>query len=254
MLAVFLIGAALAAQDVTLQAEDGLHLHARVEVSPGATSGVVLLHMLGRQATDMDFLATKLAKTGLTTVAPDLRGHGSSDKAGEELTDGDYLAMIYDVRASVKYLRDAGVTQVSCVGGGLGANLCLQVGSEDKDIVNVVMLSPGLNYEGITSPHALKAYGNRPLLLVASDDDPGSARAATILRDRALGQVHLQSYENAGHGTKMLNREGGLDGIVQSWLLGTYELGTGEVVVPHPDMGVDAESMATEGQKLQSHQ
>jgi len=252
--AATLSGSAAAATDTSLRAEDGLHLHAREGIVKDATKGVVLVHMLSRDATDMDFLSDKLVKTGMRTIAPDLRGHGSSDKAGEELTPDDYQAMIYDMRAAVKYLRDSGVEQVSCVGASIGANLCLAVAGEDKEMVNVVMLSPGLNYKGITTPAALKAYGNRPLLLVASEDDVGAARAANILHERALGQVHLLTYPEAGHGTKMLNREAELDGIVQSWLLGTYELGTGEVVVPHPEMGVDSDSMETEGHKLQSHE
>lgn len=254
MLALLLVGAALAAQDVNLRASDGVKIHARVEKPAGAKKGVVLVHMLGRDATDFDFLAEKLAKTGMATVAPDLRGHGGSDKAGQELTDADHLAMVYDVQAAVKYLRDNGVTEVSCLGGSIGANLCLNVAAEDKGMVNVVMLSPGLNYHGVTTPQALKDYGNRPLLIVTSEDDTASARASTLLHERAMGQVHLEVYPEAGHGTKMLNREAGLEGIVQSWLIGTYELGSGEVVVPRPAMDVEGEAMQTEGQKLQSHE
>lgn len=254
MLAVLLVGAALAMQDASLRTADGLQLHARVEQPSDPKSGVVLVHMLGRQASDLDFLAERLGKSGIVSIAPDLRGHGTSAKAGEALTDDDYKAMVYDVRAAVGYLRDAGVEQISCVGGSIGANLCLNVAAEDKAMVNVVMLSPGLNYKGVTTPQSLKEYGNRPLLIVASEDDVGSARAATLLHERALGQVHLEMYTEAGHGTKMLNREAGLDGMIQSWLLGTFELGSGEVVVPRPAMDVDANSMATEGKKLQSHE
>lgn len=255
MLALLLAGAvALAAQDATLRTTDGIKLHARVEKPAGATKGVVLVHMLGRDATDLDYVGEKLARAGLASVAPDLRGHGTSDKAGATLTDADYLAMVYDVRASVAWLRANGVQEVSCLGGSIGANLCLAVAAEDAAMVNVVMLSPGLNYKGITAPQALKGYGNRPLLLVASETDTASARAATLLEERALGQVHLELYPDAGHGTKMLNREASLESLVQSWLIGTFQLGSGEVVVPRPAMGVDGDTMDTEGSKLQSHE
>jgi len=253
MIALLLSVAAFAATDTSLQTADGLKLHARVEKVTDPSRGVVLVHMEGRSATDLDHLAEKLAKSGLQTIAPDLRGHGTSAKAGTELTDADYLAMVYDVQASVAWLRAHGTKEVSCVGGSLGANLCLAVAAQDKDMVNVVMLSPGLNIKGIASPQALKDYGNRPLLMVTSEDDTASVRAATMLEEHALGQVHGESFPDAGKGTKMLNRVATLEGLVQSWLLGTYELGSGEVVVPHPDMAVDTDQIRTEGTKLQSH-
>ncbi len=254
MLPLFLIGAAFAAQDVSLKTSDGVTLHARVEKAKGATRGVVLVHMLDREAADWDYFAEKLSKSGLTTIAVDLRGHGSSAKAGQELSPTDYQNMLHDVKAASAWLRAQGVTEVSCVGASIGANLCLQAGAADTGMVNVVMLSPGLNYKGVTSPPALKGYGNRPLLIVTSEEDTGATHASGLLYERALGQAHLELYNGAGHGTRMLNREAGLEGLIQSWLLGTYELGNGQVVVPRPAMAVDSDQMATEGKKLQSHE
>lgn len=254
MLPVLLLGAALAATDASFKASDGVQLHARVDVPKGSTKGVVFLHMLGRDATDFDSLADKLAKGGMATVAPDLRGHGRSAKAGQELSELDYLAMVLDGMAAVKYLRDRGVTELSCVGASIGANLCLTVAAEEPAIGNVVMLSPSLNTKGIQTPGPLKAFGNRPLLIVAAEDDATSMKASTLLHEKALGQVHYELYPQAGHGTRMLNRVGALEGLIQSWLLGTYQLSSGEVVVPKPGMQVDASTIQTEGQKLSSHE
>lgn len=254
MLPVLLLGAALAATDVSLKASDGVRLHARVEVPKGATKGVVFLHMLGRDGSDYESLAEKLAKGGLATVAPDLRGHGSSDKAGQELTDLDYLAMVLDAKSAVKYLRGRGVTELSCVGASIGANLCLTLAADEPTVGNVVMLSPSLNTKGIQTPGPLKSYGNRPLLIVAAEDDANSMKASTLLHEKALGQVHYELYPQAGHGTRMLNRVGTLEGLIQSWLLGTYLLSSGEVVVPKPGLQVDGSTIKTEGQKLSSHE
>ncbi|MCB9779479.1 MAG: alpha/beta fold hydrolase [Alphaproteobacteria bacterium] len=250
MLALLVLGTALAATDVTLKAEDGAKVHARVSKSDGAKKGIVLVHMLGRDATDWDMVGEKLAARGMTAIAPDLRGHGSSAKAGTDLTDADYRDMLLDVRAAKSWLKAQGVTEVSCMGASIGANLCLQAGAEDPSIVNEVLLSAGLNYKGVVTPPALSEYGNRPLLIVASDDDRPALQAANLLHDKAKGQVHLELLSQAGHGTKMLNRAGHLENMVISWLMGTYELTSGEVVVPKPGMGVGEGQIETEGKKL----
>lgn len=254
MLPLLVLGAALAATDAPLKASDGTRLMARVELPKGATKGVVFLHMLGRDGADFSSLAEKLAGAQMASIAPDLRGHGRSDKAGQELTEGDYLAMVLDAQAAAKALRARGIQELSCVGASIGANLCLALAAEDLSVGNVVLLSPSLNTKGLQTLGPLKEYGNRPLLIVAGEDDATSMKASSLLHEKALGQVHYELYPAAGHGTRMLNRVGGLEGMIQSWLLGTYQLGSGSVVVPKPTMVVDDSSMETEGQKLSSHE
>jgi hypothetical protein len=105
----------------------------------------------------------------------------------------------------------------------------------------------------VTALDALGTYGERPLLLVASDEDRYAAKTALVLDERAAGQHHFELLSDAGQGTKMLNRAPALEGLVLSWLLGTYELGGGEVVVPRPASGGNVEGVATEGEKLDSH-
>lgn len=237
---------------VSLRSSDGLKINTLVEVPKGATRGVIYLHMQGRDGTDFSELAERMVKSGLASAAPDLRGHGKSDKAGQELSELDYQGMLLDGKAVVAHLKSKGVTDLSCVGGALGANLCLNLAAEEPGIGNVVLLSPSLNAKGIATPAALKTYGNRPLLIVAAEDDPASVKAASMLAEQALGQVHVELYPQGGNGTKMLTRAPGLEGLVQSWLLGTYQLSSGAVVVPKPGMTVDSE-VKTEGNKLSSH-
>jgi len=251
MLLALFASTAFAAQDISIHTEDGLSLHARVEKVSHAEKGVVLVHMLGRNAGDWDFFAQKLARNGVEAIAPDLRGHGQN--ARHDLAEADYPAMLDDVKAAVAWLRAQGVRQVSCTGASLGANLCLRAAADDPEIVNVVMLSPGLNIKGITSGDALASYGDRPLLLVASKDDSYAARTAEVLEDKALGQRHLELLDDAGRGTRMLNRDPSLEGLVLSWLLGTYQLASGSVVLPHPALSNDPGSVETTGKKLDAH-
>jgi len=245
---------AVAAQSVTLTTNDGAKLHAITEPVKGAIRGVVLVHMLARDSSDWNFLAARLSQTQLATIAVDLRGHGKSDKAGQALTEADYAAMVNDVAAAAAWLRAQGVEQVSCVGASIGANLCARLGATDPALVNLVLLSPGLNYKGVTSGDALQDYGDRPVLIVASEDDRFAARSAMHLEQLAKGQVHFELLQEAGHGTRMLTRAPTLEGQVTSWLLGSFKLISGEFVRPQAQIQRGNDTIQTSGRKLGVHQ
>lgn len=253
MLALLLLSSALAAEHTTLTAADGTRIHALTEAVPGSEKGVVLVHMLNRHAGDWAYFGEKLAKTKLQVVMPDLRGHGANVPEGQTATlaEADYAAMEQDVRAAVGWLRAQGVKQVSCAGASIGANLCARVAADDPQIVNLVLLSPGLNYKGVKVADAVDRYGDRPLLMAASEDDAYSYTTVIKLEERAK-DAHVELYAKAGHGTKMLSREPELEGLLQSWLLGTYKLASGEVVRPRPGTAA-TKDVHTSGEKLNQH-
>jgi pimeloyl-ACP methyl ester carboxylesterase len=186
----------------------------------------------------------------MTAIAPDLRGHGRSKGDTPALAEADYPAMVHDLEASVAWLRRNGVNEVSCVGASLGANLCLALAERDPSIVNVVLLSPGLNHKGVRA--TMESYGDRPVLFVASADDTYGAKSVAILEPKAIGQHHSEIYEQAGQGTKMLSAEASLEGTILSWLLGTFQLSSGELVLPKVDAGT-RQAIETSGQKLDIH-
>lgn len=250
MISFLLLGAALAGTDVQLKTADGQSIHASAVPSAGAKRGVILVHMEGGSAEDWGYLSDRLNRAQLTVIAPDLRGHGKNTH--KELTDADYQAMVADVNASASWLRKQGITEVSCVGASVGANLCLRAAAQDPQMENVVMLSPGLNIKGVTSGDALPGYGDRPLLIVASQEDAASRSAATVLDSAAQGQKHLEMLQNAGRGTRMLNQNANLEGLVLSWLLGTFKLSSGEIVTPKP-AAADPGTVETTGKKLPGH-
>ena len=245
---------ASAATPVSLNAADGTRIHAEATVVNGSARGVVMAHMLSRDSSDWASLAKRLESAKLSSVAVDLRGHGKSDKAGTELGAEDYTAMVTDLAAAAQWLRSKGVAEVSCIGASLGANLCAQLGAADPGIVNLVLLSPGLNYKGITSGGALKAYGDRPVLIVAADDDRFGPRNAEALEGMAQGQVHYELLPEGGHGTRMLTRAPNLESLVMSWLAGTFKLMSGDLVRPKASVtGLNSE-VVTSGKKMQVHQ
>ncbi len=249
-----LLSLAHAASTTSLSTEDGARIHARTQVVKGATRGVVLVHMLARTGQDWTSLMERLDGAGVTSIAVDLRGHGKSSKAGGELTEADYLAMGGELRAAAAWLRAQGAAEISCVGASIGANLCTQFAAQDPSIVNLVLLSPGLNYKGIKSGSALIAYGNRPVLIVASEDDRFSFRASGYLEEAAKGQVHFETFAEAGHGTRMLTQSATLEGQITSWLIGSFKLISGDIVRPQAAIKHNDSPIQTEGKKLQVHQ
>ena len=249
---IWILGVSLgfAATTVSLDTVDGKHLSALVEKSPKSTKGVVLVHMAGRSGSEWSATAARLAKSQMTAIAPDLRGHGGSKTGTPALVEADYAAMVHDVEAAVAWLRQNGATDVSCVGASLGANLCLAVAVRDPSIVNLVLLSPGLNYKGVRS--SMDGYGDRPVLFVASAEDTYATKSVSLLEAEAIGQHHSEIYAQAGQGTKMLSAEASLEGTIVSWLLGTFQLASGELVLPKVDAGT-RQAIETSGQKLDIH-
>lgn len=119
----------------------------RVPVGPGALHieryghgghDVVLLHGFGTSAFLWRRVAPSLAVAGLTAWAPDLFGHGASDRP---------VGGAYDIRAQAVYLahalRDLEVRGATVVASDIGAAVavCLAVGAPEA-VARLVLLSP----------------------------------------------------------------------------------------------------------------
>lgn len=215
-LAVLLPAPSLAGT-VNLSTEDGLQLSAS-HWGSGST-GVVLIHDRGRSSADWSIIAPKLATDSTQVLALDLRGHGGS--TAPETEASNWTAMNKDVSAGVKWLRAHGAQEVSLVGDSLGANLALAVAASDPEVSRVAMLSPGFNIEGVTIK-PIDSYGDRPLLVVSAEDDDYATRTAGVLEERASGQAHWELVPGNARGTRMVAREAGLEGLLYSWVHGTF--------------------------------
>ncbi len=104
------------------------------------------------------------------------------------------------------------------VGASVGANLALVGGSNEESIKTVVLLSPGLNYAGVETEPALSSFGDRPLLIVASQEYTYSADSSVVLEEAAIGESQLILYDGAGHGTNMFEAEPDLSVQIIDWL------------------------------------
>ncbi len=180
--------------------------------------GVILLHMAGgdRQVWESTGLVQRLVESGYAVLAVDIRGHG--DSGGDDSWDKAEA----DTRRWWNYFSqrpDIDSTRTALVGGSIGANLAIFTGAQKPEVRTVVLLSAGLNYNSAAIDEAVVTYGSRPLFLVASEDDLfPAAEDAQIMASLATGEVELLIYEDAGHGTNMLETKPELADLIVDWL------------------------------------
>ena len=126
--------------------------------------------------------------------------------------------MVSDVKAAVERLRREQVGEIAIVGVELGANLAINAAIDEPRVVSVVMVSPGLDYQGVITTDAVKRFGSRSLLVVAAADDAYSARSAGILNDAATGVHEFRLLETGGRGMKLVGSEPALEGWLAGWV------------------------------------
>ena len=202
--------------DIGMVTEDGVRLKGTY-YRPAATDapGVALLPMLGRKRGDWDAFARQLQDAGFGVLAIDLRGHGESEGQRE------WRKMTKDAAIAVDFIRsrpEIHPDRIAILGASIGANITINYAALDAAIRGAALLSPGLDYHGVTTPDAVKAYGKRPLFLAASSEDAYAYESVQELSKLAAGPVQLVLLDGQGHGTQMLGRENGLEEALLKWL------------------------------------
>lgn len=212
-------GTRAATQRVTIRTDDAIPLAATwYEPSTRPAAAVILVHMLHRSRRDWDGLASRLASEGIGALTLDLRGHGESGGAARDGEGADYSAMVRDVAAARRYVAsraDVQGARIGLLGASLGASLAALSAAGDS-VASLALLSPSLDYRGLRIESALRKYG-RPVLFVASDDDPYAMRSARELEKGAAGVHETFVLTRAGHGTTMLGRDEDLVRRLVDW-------------------------------------
>ncbi|HSR14646.1 MAG TPA: alpha/beta fold hydrolase [Gemmatimonadales bacterium] len=179
---------------VTLATEDGARLEA--DLYGQGEHGIVLAHGGRLDKASWAPEAAQLAAQGWQVLAFNFRGYGGSTGPGQ----GDpYSAPLQlDVLAAVRYLRAAGVTRVSVIGGSMGGSAAsaAAIAARPGEIDDVVLLAAPVN----GNPEELKG---RVLFLVARDDTTaaGVPRLVRIQEqfDRAPEPKRLLVVDGAEH-------------------------------------------------------
>jgi alpha-beta hydrolase superfamily lysophospholipase len=216
---------ALAPQDrtsrVTYQTPDGQTIVATMmEPSRRPAPAIILVHMLGRSRKDWEPAGARLAGEGFTTLAIDLRGHGeSSASSGGSDERATLAAMVADVKTAKRFLdtrADVLPGRIGIAGASFGATLAAIAAGDDPTIRSIALLSPAIDYRGVRIEAAMKKYGQRRALFVASREDPYAWRSMRELSKDAPGREMIL-LDRAGHGTTMLAENESLIRTLVDW-------------------------------------
>jgi alpha-beta hydrolase superfamily lysophospholipase len=211
---------ASAAQRVTFRTDDGVTISATwYEPSLRPAPAVILVHMLHQSRREWESLAQRLSADGIGALAIDLRGHGESGGSAPA-GDTSYLPMLLDVKAARRHLAQRSDVQhgrVGIIGASIGANLAALEASADASVASIVLLSPSTDYRGLRIEAPLRKLA-RPVLLVASDDDPYALRSSREIQKAGGGVREVLVLKQAGHGTAMLSRDPDLVRQLVDWV------------------------------------
>lgn len=206
-------------KDVTIPGAEGLAIQATLSLPAGTPPfpGVILLHMLGsnRQVWADNGFSQLLADNGYAVLAVDMRGHGETGGSRDwDLAEQD-LRMVWQWFTG---LDEVDETNTAVIGASIGSNMALITGANIPEIKTAILLSPGLDYRGVTTEDALQRYGQRPLLIAASQEDSYAASSSETLADKAAGDAKLIMFNGAGHGTNMFGPQPDLAPTLLDWL------------------------------------
>ena len=215
------VPASAGTQHVTIRTDDGVTL-VGTWYEPGGRSApaVILVHMLHKTRHDWEAVASQLASEGIGALALDLRGHGESSGTLPEGEGADYSVLVRDVVAARRYLAtrsDVVPSRIGIAGASIGANLAVLAAAGDPAVATVALLSPSSDYRGLHIDAAMKKYGSRPALLIASDDDAYASRSVKDLQKAGAGKREVLILSHAGHGTVMLGRDSDLARTLVDW-------------------------------------
>jgi alpha-beta hydrolase superfamily lysophospholipase len=200
---------------VTFTTSDGVEIVGDWYPVPNAKKFAILLHMRPSTKESWREWANELQNRGVACLAYDQRGHGESTMDGkldyETMSEEESRAKKLDLEAAWKFLKSKHANEEHLVlwGASIGANLAIRFAAEHPRVRDVVALSPGLSYRGVTTDDAiLKLTQDQRVILIASDDDAHhSLESCEELHRMAPGQTILIKKTKAGHGTDMLERD-----------------------------------------------
>jgi len=215
-----------------ITAGDGLVLQATF-YGPAArpAPAVLLLPMQDRDRGSWTLLAERLQAAGYAVLTVDLRGYGET--GGQP----DWRQAQDDVRAALAMLSElSGVnrSQLIVIGAGIGANLGLNLCAETSGCAATVLLSPGLDVQGITTAEAMGRLGARPVLIISGENDNNNPADSVTLGSLARGDHQLVIVPISAHGTDLFDAQPGLLDQIAQWLAARVPPGA---ALPTPTAG-----------------
>ena len=214
LIAVILAGCTSSSNEhVFLKTADNVRI-AGIYYNSGSDVGILLLHMLGSDKYSYNGFIPKLKNYKILAI--DFRGHGESDLNWRDFNEKDFNNMVYDADAGVRFLKEKGVKKVYIIGASIGANIALKYASR-HEISKIVLLSPGLNFRGISIKDDAPIFGGHALMFASTGD---TYSADTVRESSSIIKRNIFYLINGtSHGTNMLSDSYVADKIVE-WLKG----------------------------------
>jgi len=207
----------MSAQKVVLETSDHVSI-AGTYARGDAAGAVLLLHMMPATKESWKLVVATLDRSGIATLAIDLRGHGASDGGPDgykTFTDDMHRKSARDVKAAMDFLSREKYHSSQCliIGASIGANLAVQYAAS-HDVRGIALLSPGFSYRGLDiRPLMGHIKEGTHVFFAGSEDDTRSygncATMARVLRKGLMSRVasDIIIYQHAGHGTDMCGVE-----------------------------------------------
>jgi alpha-beta hydrolase superfamily lysophospholipase len=200
--------------NVDLKTSDGKKIAGNYFDTTNPKGWIVYLHMMPATKESYTALAQKFQSEGFSGIAIDFRGHGDSQDGPDgyvNFNDSQHQSKINDVKAAVDFCLDRGTIpiKVSLVGSSIGANLALDYLVQNDSVNKAVLLSPGLDYRGITTKNLItKLTIGKSVFMIGSEDDNYVVECVNELYGLVPEGVTKEKIilKDAGHGTTMIER------------------------------------------------
>jgi len=188
--------------------EDGWDLHGDLYLGSADKPYLVLVHGMNEDRKAYRTFAGELHAKGYGIVSYDSRGFGQSKvKNGtsiEAISKEEIRKGGLDVKAAIGALESRGLTSkgVILVGASVGANIVAVYAVNDSRVIDIVLLSPGEDYQGVRPFNAISKYSGG-ILFVAFKGDGVAYESCTMFYTNATKAREKNFFYKDGlyHGT-----------------------------------------------------
>ena len=174
----------------------------------------MLVPALGHPRDEWQAIAQRFADQNITALTIDLP---SAVLPADTAELGGWSGSI---RAAVTWLSGQGGVRAGAIGvagASLGGSLAATAAASDSRIRAVALVSPSSDYRGLRIEGALRQVGSRPVLFIASRNDPYAARSARELVKNTSGPRETYTGDAASHGVPLLTAEPDLARLLVEW-------------------------------------
>jgi pimeloyl-ACP methyl ester carboxylesterase len=162
---------------IAFTTEDGYDLHGDFYTGSADKPYLVLVHGMNEDRKAYRTLARELHAKGYGIVSYDSRGFGQSKVRNgvivEVISQQDIQKGGLDIKAALGALESRGLTSkgVILVGASVGANIAAVYAVNDTRVIDIVLLSPGDDYQGVEPLSAISKYSGGILFVAFKGDD-----------------------------------------------------------------------------------